>query len=254
MSEHQRQSLAGKTALITGGNSGIGLASAKRLAADGAKVIIIGRDQDSLDKAVHEIGDKASSHKADVSDLGQLKSLFDKLASHGTKLDIVFANAGVAKFGSISDADEHHYDHMFNINVKGLFFTVKYALPLLNDGGSVILNASIAGSLGFEDFSVYSATKAAVRSFARTWAKELAPQKTRVNAISPGPIETPIYSRMDMSEEEMQSVGESFASQVPLQRFGSSDEVAGAVAFLASSDSSYITGIELAVDGGFAQV
>lgn len=247
-------SLANKTALITGGNSGIGLASAKRLAKDGAKVIIVGRDQASLDEAVKDIGKGASAHRADVSQLDQLKAVFDSLEKDGIKLDIVFANAGVAQFGALSEVSESFYDQTFDINVKGLFFTVKYALPLLNDGGSVILNASIAGSLGFPDFSVYSASKAAVRSFARTWTKELAPRKIRVNAISPGPIETPIYGKMDMKQEEVEALGQSFAEQVPLARFGSADEVAGAVAFLASSDASYVTGIDLCVDGGFAQV
>ncbi|MCH2037332.1 MAG: SDR family oxidoreductase [Rickettsiales bacterium] len=246
--------LNGKIALITGGNSGIGLATAKKYAEEGATVIITGRNQETLDAAQAEIGANVHAVKCDVSHLGELDALFNEIRSKYSKIDILFANAGIAEFMPLEAVDETFYDRHFDINVKGLFFTVQKALPLLNDEASIILNASIVSTKGFGNFSVYAATKAAVRSFARSWATDLAPRKIRVNAISPGPIETPIYSKLGLSDEQMEEMSSAMATQVPLARFGQADEIASAALFLASNDSTYINGVELPVDGGMAQV
>ena len=248
------QKLKDKIALVTGGNSGIGLATAKEYAVQGATVIITGRNQAALDRAVSEIGGNSYAVQSDVSQLADLDRLYSVIRDKHGKIDILFANAGIAEIAPIEAVSEDFFDRHFDINVKGLFFTVQKALPLLNDGGSIILNASIVGTKGFGNFSVYSATKAAVRSFARTWATDLAPKGIRVNAISPGPIETPLYGKLGLAEEQVQQMGAAMVSQVPLARFGQASEIAGAALFLASSDSSYITGVELPVDGGIAQV
>lgn len=246
--------LEGKVALITGGNSGMGLETARLFAAEGAKVIVTGRRSDDLDVAVKYIGKSAQGVQGDVSKMEDLDRLYDSIKrSHG-HLDIVFANAGVGELAPLGAVTEAHFDKHFDINVKGLFFTVQKALPLMRDGGSIILNASVAASKGMEAFSVYSATKAAVRSFARSWTTDLKARKIRVNAISPGPIETPIFGKMGLSQEQVKEFGTSIASQVPMGRMGTSQEIATAALFLASSDSSYVTGIELTVDGGMAQV
>jgi NAD(P)-dependent dehydrogenase (short-subunit alcohol dehydrogenase family) len=246
--------LTGKVALITGGNSGIGLATAKTFLQEGAKVIITGRNKSTLDQAKKELGDQVLALESDVSDLGALDRLYAELKGTHGKIDILFANAGVALMAPLSDVTPEFFDQHFNINVKGLFFTVQKALPLLNDGASIILNASVVASKGIENFSVYSATKAAVRSLARSFANDLRSRQIRVNAISPGPIETPIFGKMGLPAEVVQGMGEAFAAQVPLGRFGQADEIAKAALFLASSDSSYVTGIELSVDGGLGQV
>src|SRR6267154_2361579 len=246
--------LEGKTALITGGNSGIGLATAKRFVNEGAYVFITGRRDPELAAAVKEIGRNVTGVQGDVSNLGDLDRLFAQIKREKGKLDIVFANAGVAKYAPFGTITEEHYDSIFGINVKGLLFTVQKALPLLPDGASIILNASIVASKGLSANSVYSATKAAARSFARTWTTDLKHRRIRVNAISPGFIDTPGLRELLTSTETDQQTNAMVKSMVPLGRFGTSDEIAKAVAFLASDDSSYVTGVELFADGGFSQV
>jgi NAD(P)-dependent dehydrogenase (short-subunit alcohol dehydrogenase family) len=246
--------LEGKIALITGGNSGIGLATAKEFVNEGAYVFITGRREPELAAATKAIGRNVTGVQGDVSNLGDLDRLFRQIKKDKGKLDIVFANAGIAKYAPLGTITEELYDSIFNINVKGLLFTVQKALPLLPDGASIILNASIVASKGLSSNSVYSATKAAVRSFARTWTTDLKDRRIRVNAISPGPIDTPGLSELLASSETGQERKKMISNTVPLGRFGTPDEIAKAVAFLASDDSSYITGTELFVDGGFAQV
>src|SRR5438067_11083274 len=246
--------LESKIALVTGGNSGIGLATAKRFVNEGAYIFITGRRKPELDTAVKEIGGSLTAVQGDVSNLGDLDRLFAQIKREQGKLDIVFANAGVARYAAFGKITEEFYDSIFNVNVKGLLFTVQKALPLLPDGASVILNASIVASKGLAANSVYSATKAAVRSFARTWTTDLKDRRIRVNAISPGPIDTPGLSKLMASSEASQQRMAAISTIVPLGRLGTPDEIAKAVVFLASDDSSYITGTELFVDGGFAQV
>src|SRR5881296_3245182 len=249
--------LEGKVALITGGNSGIGLATAKQFVTEGAYVFITGRREPELTAAVKEIGRHVTGVQGDVSNLGDLDRLFAQIKREKSKVDIVFANAGVATYAPFGEITEEHYDSIFNINVKGLLFTVQKALPLLPDGASIILNASIVASKGLPTNSVYSATKAAVRSFARTWTTDLKDRRIRVNAVSPGPIDTPGLNELLASSATGQQRAKIIAATVPLGRLGRlgrADEIAKAVAFLASDDSSYVTGIELFVDGGIAQV
>ena len=245
----------GKVAVITGGNSGIGLATAQRFASEGAKVYITGRRKSELDKAVKQIGKDVIGVQGDVSNLADLDRLYATVKEQKGRIDILFANAGVGELVRLGAITEAHFDKTFGINVKGLLFTVQKALPLFHDGGgSIILNASIASSKGVEASSVYSATKAAIRSFARTWTVELKHRKIRVNAISPGMIDTPGLNGLAQSQEQIEQFKTSFVSTVPLGRIGSPDEVAKAASFLASDDSSYVTGIELFVDGGMAQI
>jgi NAD(P)-dependent dehydrogenase (short-subunit alcohol dehydrogenase family) len=246
--------LNGKVALVTGGNSGIGLATAKRFVSEGAYVFITGRRQKELDTAVKEIGKNMTAVQGDVSNLADLDRLFAQIKKEKGKIDIVFANAGVAKYAPLGKITEEFYDSIFNINVKGLLFTVQKALPLLPDGASIILNASIVASKGISSNSVYSATKAAVRSFARTWTTDLKDRRIRVNAVSPGPIDTPGLSELLASSETGRERKKMISTAVPLGRLGTPDEIAKAVVFLASDDASYITGVELFVDGGIAQV
>jgi NAD(P)-dependent dehydrogenase (short-subunit alcohol dehydrogenase family) len=246
--------LEGKIALITGGNSGIGLATAKQSVNEGAYVFITGRRNSELAAAVKEIGGNVTGVQGDVSNLGDLDRLFAQIKREKGKLDIVFANAGVAEVSPLGKITEEHYDSIFNINVKGVVFTVQKALPLMPDGASIILNASIVASKGLSANSVYSATKAAVRSFARTWTTDLKERRIRVNAVSPGFIDTPGLSNLLASTGTGQQGKEMISNAIPLGRFGTPDEIAKALAFLASDDSSYITGTELFVDGGFAQV
>jgi NAD(P)-dependent dehydrogenase (short-subunit alcohol dehydrogenase family) len=246
--------LEGKIALITGGNSGIGLATAKRFVYEGAYVFITGRRDPELAAAVKEIGKNITGVQGDVSNLDDLDRLFAQIKREKGKLDIVFANAGVAKFAAFGTITEELYDSIFNINVKGLLFTVQKALPMLPDGASIILNASIVASKGLPANSVYSATKAALRSFARTWTTDLKDRRIRVNAVSPGSIDTPGLSGLLASSETGQQRLKMFSTSIPLGRLGTPDEIAKAVVFLASDDSSYVTGTELFVDGGFAQV
>jgi len=246
--------LEGKVAVVTGGNSGIGLATAKQFRDEGAHVAISGRSQKTLDEAAKELGKDALVVKADVSKLGDTEKFFPAVEKRFGKIDVLFVNAGIAKFVPVDQVSEEHYDEIFDINAKGAYFTVRRALPYLNDGASIILNTSVVSHKGFPAASVYSGTKAAMRSFTRTLAAELAARNIRVNAVAPGPIETPIFERTGLSEEERDDFAKNAIAAVPLKRFGKPEEVATTVAFLASKDASYITGVELDVDGGMGQV
>jgi len=249
------QKLEGKVAVVTGGSSGIGLATAKRFVDEGAYVFITGRRQNELDAAVNQIGRNLTGVRGDVSKLADLDQLYAAVKEQKGKLDVVFANAGIGELAPLDKISEEHFDKQFDVNVKGLLFTVQKALPLLRDGGSIVLNASIVSITGNPAFSVYSATKAAVRSFARTWCVDLKERKIRVNAISPGVIPTPGYNTgLGMTQEQVDQFVKSMAANVPLGRPGTTDEIAKAVTFLASDDSSYVNGIELFVDGGLAQI
>lgn len=243
-----------KVALITGGNSGIGLATAKQFVAEGAYVYITGRRQVELDAAFEAIGKNVTAVQSDVSNLADLDRLFATMKQEQGHLDIIFANAGVGQIAPLGEITEEHFDKTFNINVKGLLFTVQKAMPLLPEGASIILNASITSIKGTPAFSVYSATKAAVRSFARNWILDLRERKIRVNAISPGVVPTPGYDHLGLSDEQLQDFVDSQAVTIPLGRVGTPDEIAKAVVFLASDDSSFVNGIELFVDGGMAQI
>ncbi len=246
--------LEGKIALVTGGNSGIGLATAKQFVAEGAYVYITGRRQVELDAAVEAIGKNVTAVQSDVSNLADLDRLFATIKQEQGHLDIIFANAGIGQIAPLGAITEEHFDKTFNINVKGLLFTVQKALPLLPEGASIILNASITSIKGTPAFSVYSATKAAVRSFARNWILDLRERKIRVNAISPGVVPTPGYDHLGLNDQQLQEFIDSQASTIPLGRVGKPDEIAKAVVFLASDDSSFVNGIELFVDGGMAQI
>jgi NAD(P)-dependent dehydrogenase (short-subunit alcohol dehydrogenase family) len=246
----------GKVAVVTGGTSGIGLATAERLQREGAYVFITGRRKAELGAAVEKIGGNVTGVQGDVSRLEDLDRLYAIVKKEKGRIDILFANAGVGEFSPLGAITEEHFDKTFDTNVKGLLFTVQKALPLFRDGGSIILNASITGSTGFSPaLSVYSATKAAVRSFARTWSVDLKGKNIRVNAISPGVVPTPGYQNgLGLSEEQVSQFVEQVLPGIPLSRAGTTDEVAKAVSFLASDESSYVAGIELFVDGGVAQV
>jgi NAD(P)-dependent dehydrogenase (short-subunit alcohol dehydrogenase family) len=246
--------LEGKVAVVTGGNSGIGLATAKRLQDEGARVAISGRNQKTLNEAVKSIGNGVLAVQADVSKLADLDKLFAAVNQKLGKIDILFVNAGVAKFAPLDSVTEEHYDEQFDINTKGAYFTIRKALPVLNDGASIILNTSVVGHEGVVNGTVYAATKAAMRSLTRSIAAELVDRNIRVNAVAPGPIETPIFERTGMPKEALDEVAKTLLTTIPMKRFGKSEEVAGAVAFLASSDASYITGMEIGVDGGRGQI
>jgi NAD(P)-dependent dehydrogenase (short-subunit alcohol dehydrogenase family) len=246
--------LDAKVALVTGGTSGIGLAAANALAKEGARVYITGRREPELQAAVREIGRNATGVRGDVSNADDLDRLYEQIKSEKGRLDVLFANAGIAKYAVLGNITEELYDSIFNVNVKGVLFTVQKALPLMREGASIILNASVVGSKGLSSNSIYSATKAAIRSFARTWTTDLKNRRIRVNAISPGTIDTPGLNELLASGEAGEQRRKMVASAIPLGRFGRPDEVANAIVFLASDDSSYITGTELFVDGGFAQV
>lgn len=249
------QLLKGKVALITGGSSGIGLATAKRFVAEGALVFITGRRQTELDRAVSEVGSNITAIRGDAANLADLDSVYDIIRLQQGHLDTVFANAGIGEFAALGQITEEHFDKQFDVNVKGMLFTVQKALPLLRDGGSIVLNASIVASKGNPNFSVYSASKAAVRSFARTWSVDLRARKIRVNAISPGTIPTPGYNtNLGLTDDQVKEFVQGSLPDIPLGRAGTADEIAGAVLFLASSESSYVTGIELFVDGGLSQI
>ena len=246
--------LEGKIGLVTGGSSGIGLATAKRFVDEGAYVFITGRRETELSAAAADIGRNVTAVQGDVSKTVDLDRLFDQIGREKGRLDVVFANAGVARYGALGSISEELYDAIFDVNVKGLLFTVQKALPLMPDGASIILNASIVGSKGLPSNSVYSATKAAVRSFARTWTTDLKSRRIRVNAVSPGSIDTPGLSGLLASSAAGQERAKMMSNSVPLGRFGRPEEVAKVVAFLASDRSSYVAGAEVFVDGGFAQV
>jgi NAD(P)-dependent dehydrogenase (short-subunit alcohol dehydrogenase family) len=244
----------GKTAVITGGNSGIGLATAKQFHDEGAKVAISGRDQKTLDAAVKTIGPDTLAVKADVAKLAELDQFFAQVSAKFGKIDALFANAGIAKFSPAANSSEQLFDETFDINVKGLFFTLQKALPLLNDNAGIVLNASVVTTKGNPATSVYSASKAAVRSLARTLAAELLDRGIRVNVVSPGPIYTPILEKSGMPQAGIDAFVDMVKTRVPMKRLGTPEEVAHAVLFLASSDASYITGVDLNVDGGLGQI
>jgi NAD(P)-dependent dehydrogenase (short-subunit alcohol dehydrogenase family) len=246
--------LDGKIALITGGNSGIGLATAKRFVNEGAYVFITGRRDAELAAAVKEVGHDVTGVRGDVSNLSDLDHLFEQIEREKGKLDVVFANAGIAQYAHFGEISEEFYHSIFDVNVKGLLFTVQKALPLMPDGATIILNASIVGSKGLPSHSVYSATKAAIRSFARTWTADLKDRHIRVNAVSPGAIDTPGLNELLASSQVGEQRRKMIPTSIPLGRLGTPDEIAKAVVFLASDDSSYVSGVELFVDGGFAQV
>ena len=244
-----------KIAVITGGSTGIGLATAKTFIAEGAQVVITGRNRENLDKAVSEINsNQLTAIQSDTSKLSDIDALVKTIESDFGRVDVLFANAGIAWLAPFAQSDEAFFDAHFNTNVKGLFFTVQKLEPLMKNGGSIILNASAVVHKGFENLSVYSATKGAVRNLARTLSTELTPKGIRVNVVSPGPIETPIYGKMGLTDEQLNGMAEGFAAMVPMQRFGNADEIAKAVLFLASNDSSYILGEEILVDGGIANI
>jgi NAD(P)-dependent dehydrogenase (short-subunit alcohol dehydrogenase family) len=245
------KTLEGKVAVVTGGSTGIGLATAQLFAEEGAFVFITGRRENELQGAVKQIGNQVTAVRGDVSNFADLDRLYDSVKREKGRIDILFANAGISgAHGQIGEITEKDFDQMFDINVKGLLFSVQKALPLFVDGGSIILNASVVASKVFPGLSVYTATKAAVLSFARNWSIELKSRGIRVNAISPGPIDTPIFKRDGRSEEEDRQMRAGIAATVPLGRMGAPDEIAKAALFLASRQSSFVTGTELLVDGG----
>lgn len=246
--------LNGKVALVTGGTSGIGLATAKRFVEEGAYVFVTGRRQAVLDEAVQQIGRNVTGVAADAANLGDLDTLYAQIEAEKGRLDIVFANAGGGSLAPLGAITQEHFDSIFDTNVKGVLFTVQKALPLLSEGASIILNASITSIKGTPAFSVYSATKAAVRSFARNWTLDLKGRGIRVNAISPGLVPTPGYDLLGLSADQVQSFVATQENTIPLGRVGTPDEIARAVVFLASDDSSFVNGIELFVDGGMAQI
>lgn len=246
--------LDGKVAVITGGSTGIGLATAQKFVAEGAYVFVTGRRQGELDKAVKLIGKNVTAVQSDVAKLEDLDKLYETVAREKGKLDIVVTNAGIGKLVPTADATPDHFDTIFDVNVRGVFFTVQKALKLLADGGSIVLVASNAQYKGVPGFAVYSATKAALRSFARTWAAEFKDRGIRVNTLSPGPIDTPIFESVGVPADQVEAIKQSFASQVPLGRIGRPEEMAKAILFLASDDFSYSTGIDLVADGGMSQL
>jgi NAD(P)-dependent dehydrogenase (short-subunit alcohol dehydrogenase family) len=243
--------LAGKTALVTGGTTGIGYATAELFLAEGARVAITGQDQGRVDAAAASLGQEVVAIRADAANLADIERATRTVAEAFGKLDVLFVNAGIAKFMPAEASDEALYDAIFDVNVKGAFFTIQKALPILNDGASVIVNTSINASMGMGGAVFYGASKAAMRNIVRTLARELAPRRIRVNAIAPGPIETPIFGKTGMSAADMEAIGKSLMSRIPLGRFGQASEIAGPVLFLAGPDSSFITGEELIADGGW---
>lgn len=248
------EKLENKVALVTGGNSGIGFATAMLLREQGAKVAISGRDRTTLDRAASTIGEGTFGVVADVSSSADLDKLFRSVSDRLGKIDILFANAGVAKFAPIRDTTEAIYDEIFDINVRGTFFTVQKSLAHLNDGAAIVINTTFADRVGLPGSSVYAASKAALRSFVRVAAAELVGRGIRVNAVSPGPIATPIFGRLGMAKEAVDELAGVILSRVPMKRLGQVEDIANAVVFLASPQASYITGVELNVDGGAGQL
>lgn len=242
--------LQNKIALVTGGNSGIGLATAKLFKDEGATVIITARSPETFDKAKKEYGSVFDVVQVDISKLPELDKLYSHIKTKYGKLDVLFANAGIALFSPTTEVTEEHFDNQFNTNVKGLYFTVAKALPVLSKGSSVVLNASVVASKGFAGSSVYSATKAAVRNFARTWTAEIPVTDIRFNVLSPGPVETPIFDKLGVPDDHLKGM----AANVPLKRFAKPEEMANVALFLASNDSSFVAGAEIMADGGFGQI
>ncbi len=246
--------LENKVAVITGGSSGIGLAIAKEFEAQGASIVVFGRNEKTAEIVRENLNDKALAVKGNVTNIADLERLYVQTKESFGKIDTLIVNAGIAQFLPIEAVDEEHFDSIFNINVKGAYFTIQQALPLLSEGATIVLIASAVTQIGLPGSSVYSATKAALRSLARTLSTELLPRGIRVNTLSPGPIDTPLFEKFDMPKEEVEKFGEWMIGQHPMKRFGSAEEMAKAALFLASSDSSYITGIELIADGGMTQL
>lgn len=246
--------LAGKVALVTGGNSGIGLATAKLFSQEGAKIVITGRDRMTLNQAASEIGGDVLALQADVAKLEEIDQLYQAIAQRFGKLDILFANAGIGRFTALEETTEAIYDEVFSINLKGLYFTIQKAIAHLNDNAAIILNTSFIGRLGRPGTSVVSASKAAVRSLSKTFSAELIDRGIRVNAVSPGAIATPFHSRTGLPEAAVAANAQKFIAQIPMKRFGTPEEIAQAVLFLSTSDSAYILGAEIAVDGGISQL
>lgn len=243
-----------KVVVISGGNSGIGLETVKGFLREGAKVVFSGRRQEALDLVSKELSGEFKAVLADQSKPADNQKLINEAVQEYGKIDVLFANAGVAFFAPADQIDEDHFDTQFNINIKGPMFLTKHAIPNLNDGASIIFNTSIVHQKGFEGAAVYSATKGALRSYNKVLTTELAPRNIRVNSVAPGPIGTPIYGKMGMPEEAVEQMGESFAASVPLKRFGEPKEIAEAVLFLASDEASYVNGVELSIDGGLSQI
>jgi NAD(P)-dependent dehydrogenase (short-subunit alcohol dehydrogenase family) len=246
--------LKGKVAVITGGTTGIGLATAKLFQQEGAQVVITGRSPGTLAEAQQELGPGVLAVQSDAGKLSDIDALIAQVRAKFGRIDILFANAGLARVATVDQVDEAFFDEQFQTNVKGLYFTVQKAIPLMPDGGAILLNASVVDKKGFPGMSVYSATKAAVRSFGRTLAAELAPRRIRVNTISPGPIATPILGKMGMPADAAKQFEESMAQSVGLKRLGQPDEIARAALFLVSEDASFVVGTELFVDGGLADL
>lgn len=246
--------LDGKIAVITGGTSGIGLATAALFQEHGAQVIVTGRSPKPIEEAKRALGNGAVILKSDASQTADLARLAEEIRSRFGRVDVLFVNAGIAQFGPIEIVDEAFFDKIFNTNVRGAYFTIKAILPLIPDGGAIVLNSSVAGRIGSPGISVYAATKAAVRSFGRTLAAELAPRRIRVNTISPGPIRTPIFEKMTASAADAAALEERLAGTTALKRAGKPEEIASAALFLASEDSSYMVGTELLVDGGLGEL
>lgn len=246
--------LKDQIAVITGGNSGIGLATAQRFIAEGAQVVLFGRNGKTLGEAVARLGAAATGVEGDVTQKADLDRLFATVQQRHGRIDVLFVNAGVAEFAPIEAADEAHYDRQFDINVKGAFRTIQGALPLLGHGASIVLNTSVVSHVGFPNASVYSATKAALRSFARTLSTDFAPRGIRVNAVAPGPIETPIFDRMGIPADQVDATKAGITAGVPVKRMGTPQEVAAAVTFLAAKESAYVVGVELDVAGGLGQL
>ena len=246
--------LEGKVAVITGGNSGIGLATAKEFKEQGARVVITGRDQKTLDEAKREIGGDVLAVRSDTSNLTEIDKLFNVVKEKFGKIDVLFVNAGVGSFAPVEAVTEEVFDSIMNINFKGAYFTIQKALPLLNDNASIVLNASINANIGMPNSSVYAASKAALITLARTLSAELVGRGIRVNVVSPGPVTTPILGRMGMPQDVLEETTKSVQAQVPMKRFGRPEEIAKTVLFLASSDSSFLLGTEIVADGGMSQL
>ena len=246
--------LDGKNALITGGTTGIGLATAKLFQKEGARVIITGQNSKRVAEAGKELGSDSLAIVSDVSSLQSIDAMVKEIKDKTGSIDVLFVNAGIFKLAPLMKVTEEFYDMHMNINLKGAFFTIQKTVPIMNDNGSIILNSSIANTIGYPGIGVYASTKAGLRSLARSWSAELLERNIRVNVVSPGPIETPIFDKTGMSEDEMNNMAQQILSTVPMKRFGSPNEVASVVLFLAGPDSSYITAEDIYVDGGWTQL